>query len=166
MNQLTDQASSATANVVELAADIVAAYVSKNAVPMGELSALIASVHGALQSTANPTQAKAEEKPTPAVPVKKSITPDAIISLIDGKPYKSMKRHLARHGMTPAQYRERYDLPRDYPVVAANYAAKRSELAKSLGLGQHRQRAAAKTADTGETVSSEKPKKRSRKKSA
>jgi predicted transcriptional regulator len=131
----------------------VSAFVSNNSVPVTELPALIGSVHAALQNVSNPIQVKAAEKPTPAVPVKKSVTPDAIISLIDGKPYKSMKRHLTRHGLTPAQYRERFDLPRDYPMVAASYAAKRSELAKSTGLGQQRRKAAPKTAETGETVS-------------
>ena len=134
---MTDQVSSpsTSSNYIDLAADIVSAFVSNNSVPVTELPALIGSVHAALQNVSNPIQVKAAEKPTPAVPVKKSVTPDAIISLIDGKPYKSMKRHLTRHGLTPAEYRERYDLPRDYPMVAASYAAKRSELAKSTGLG-------------------------------
>jgi predicted transcriptional regulator len=152
---VTDQLSSTntSADYIGLAADIVSAFVSNNSVPVTELPALIGSVHAALQNVSNPIQVKVADKPTPAVSVKKSVTPDAIISLIDGKPYKSMKRHLARHGLTPAQYRERYDLPRDYPMVAASYAAKRSELAKSLGLGQNRRKAAPKTADTAETVS-------------
>ena len=161
---MTDQISSS--DYIGLAADIVSAFVSNNSVPVTELPALIGSVHAALQNVSNPIQVKAAEKPTPAVPVKKSVTPDAIISLIDGKPYKSMKRHLSRHGLTPAQYRERYDLPRDYPMVAASYAAKRSELAKSLGLGQQRRKAAPKSADTGETISAPAKKKSSRKKSA
>jgi predicted transcriptional regulator len=93
------------------------------------------------------------EKPTPAVPVKKSITPEALISLIDGKPYKSLKRHLTGKGLTPDQYREQYGLPRDYPMVAPAYAQKRSELARSMGLGQQRRKAAAKSTDVGETVS-------------
>ena len=135
---MTDQVSTPTTNYVELAADIVSAFVSNNSVPTADLPALIASVHGALQNVVHPVQAKAEEKPTPAVPVKKSVTPDAIISLIDGKPYKSLKRHLTRHGLTPAQYREQFGLPWDYPFVAPNYAAKRSELAKQSGLGQQR----------------------------
>ena len=157
---MTDQVSSS--DYIGLAADIVSAFVSNNSVPLTELPALIGSVHAALQNVSNPIQDKAAEKPTPAVPVKKSVTPDAIISLIDGKPYKSMKRHLTRHGLTPAQYRERFDLPRDYPMVAASYAAKRSELAKSTGLGQQRRMAAPNTAETGETVSS--PAKKSRRK--
>ncbi len=162
---MTDQVSTPTTNYVELAADIVSAFVSNNSVPTADLPALIASVHSALQNVATPVQAKTAEKPTPAVPVKKSVTPDAIISLIDGKPYKSLKRHLTRHGLSPAEYRERYGLPRDYPFVAPNYAAKRSELAKQSGLGQQR-RNAAKSADTSEKVASKAPKKGGRKKAA
>ncbi len=164
---MTDQVSTPTTNYIELAADIVSAFVSNNSVPPTDLPALIGSVHAALQNVANPAQSQAAEKPTPAVPIKKSVTPDAIISLIDGKKYKSMKRHLARHGLTAEQYRERYGLPRDYPMVAPAYAAKRSELAKQSGLGQQRRKAAAKDADTGDTVSGEAPaKKRGRKKAS
>ncbi len=162
---MTDQVSTPTTNYVELAADIVSAFVSNNSVPTADLPALITSVHAALQNVTNPAAAQPAEKPTPAVPVKKSVTPDAIISLIDGKPYKSLKRHLTRHGLTPAQYREQFGLPRDYPFVAPNYAAKRSELAKQSGLGQQR-RNAAKSADTGEAVASKAPKKGGRKKAA
>jgi predicted transcriptional regulator len=163
---VTDQVSTPTSNYIDLAADIVSAFVSNNSVPASELPALIASIHGALQNVANPVQAKAEEKPTPAVPVKKSVTPDAIISLIDGKPYKSLKRHLTGNGLTPEQYRERFGLPRDYPMVAPAYAQKRSELAKASGLGQARRNAAAKTADTSEKIVSKAPKKGGRKKAA
>ena len=161
---MTDQGSSPdkSPNYIALAADIVSAFVSNNSVPANELPALIASVHNALQSIATPAQQQAAEKLTPAVPVKKSITPDAIISLIDGKPYKSLKRHLTKQGLSPAEYRERYGLPRDYPIVAASYAAKRSELAKRSGLGQQRRKGAA----TAETVNGEAPKGRGRKKSA
>jgi predicted transcriptional regulator len=169
--EVTDQVSErgAQPNYIELAADIIAAYVSKNSVPATDLPALIANVHGALQNVSSPAPEQAVDRPTPAVPVKKSVTPDAIYSLIDGKPYKSLKRHLTKSGLTPDQYRERYGLPRDYPMVAANYAAKRSELAKSLGLGQirsNRAKAAANSADTSETVAEKAPKKRGRKKAA
>ncbi len=152
---MSDQASSTnpSANYIELAADIVSAFVSNNSVRANELPALISSVHGALQNVTKPAQAQTAEKPTPAVPVKKSITNEAIISLIDGKPYKSLKRHLTGHGLTPEQYRERYGLPRDYPMVAPAYAKKRSELARSMGLGQQRRKSAAKDASTSETVS-------------
>ncbi len=167
---MTDQVSAPTQspNYIALAADIVSAFVSNNSVPSNELPALIGSVHAALLNVSNPILRKDEPKPTPAVPVKRSITPDAIISLEDGKPYKSMKRHLARLGMTPQQYREKWSLPMDYPMVAPNYAAKRSELAKRLGLGQQRRKTVAASADTSAKVTSDAPKKRSssKKKSA
>ena len=149
---MTDQVST-PANYISLAADIVSAFVSNNSVPAGELPALIANVHGALLNVGNPAQKQDEIKLTPAVPVKKSVTPDAIISLEDGKPYKSLKRHLTGKGLTPEQYREQFGLPRDYPMVAPAYAQKRSELAKQSRLGQQRRKAAAKSADVGETVS-------------
>jgi len=85
---------------------------------------------------------KPVEAPSPAVPVKKSITPDHLISLEDGKRYKSLRRHLSTRGLTPEQYREKWGLPRDYPMVAPNYSKQRSELAKSAGLGQMRRKAA------------------------
>ncbi|MDR7038821.1 putative transcriptional regulator [Methylobacterium sp. BE186] len=123
---------------IELAAEIVAAYVSNNPVPVAELPALIGNVHQALNGLATGTaQAVAEEveKPTPSQ-IKKSITPDGLISFIDGRPYKTLKRHLAGHGLDPYSYRQRYGLPSDYPMVAASYAAQRSELAKAIGLGR------------------------------
>ncbi len=165
---MTDQVSSTSSspNYVELAADIVSAFVSNNSVPAADLPSLIGTVHSALQTVASPVQAQAADKPTSAAPVKKSITPDAIISLEDGKPYKSLKRHLTGRGMTPEQYREKWGLPRDYPMVAPNYAAKRSEIAKGAGFGQNRRNAPAKAAGSSETVSTEAPKKRGRKKAA
>jgi predicted transcriptional regulator len=125
---------------IELAADIIAAYVSNNPVPVAELPALIGNVHMALNGLAsNSSQATAAEehveKATPAQ-VRRSITPDALISFIDGKPYKTLKRHLTGHGLDPHSYRQRYGLPNDYPMVAASYAAQRSELAKAIGLGR------------------------------
>jgi predicted transcriptional regulator len=165
---VTDQISTSAnqPSYIELAADIVSAFVSNNSVPLSDLPNLIASVHSALQNVGNPAPAQAETKYEPAVPVKRSITPDAITSLIDGKRYKSLKRHLNKHGLTPEQYRTRYNLPVDYPMVASAYAARRSELARSIGLGQNRKKAAAKSADTSETVVEKAPKKRGRKKSA
>ncbi len=165
---MTDQISTSAnqANYIELAADIVSAFVSNNSVPSTDLPNLIASVHSALQNVGSPAPAQTETKYEPAVPVKKSVTPDAIISLIDGKRYKSLKRHLTGHGLTPQQYRERYGLPADYPMVAASYAARRSELAKAAGLGQQRRKTTAKTADTSDTVADKAPKKRGRKKVA
>lgn len=134
---MTDQVSTPaqSPNYIALAADIVSAFVSNNSVPSTELPALIGSVHAALLNVSNPILRKDEPKPTPAVPVKKSVTPDAILSLEDGKPYKSMKRHLSRLGLTPEQYRTKWGLPSDYPMVAPNYAKHRSSLAKKIGLG-------------------------------
>ncbi|WP_236960559.1 MucR family transcriptional regulator [Methylobacterium durans] len=123
---------------IDLTAEIVSAFVSNNSVPAAELPALLASVHGTLKGLARGTsQASADEveKPTPAQ-IRKSVTPDALISFIDGKPYKALKRHLTRHGLDPYSYRQRYGLPADYPMVAASYAAQRSELARATGLGR------------------------------
>ena len=127
-------------NYIELSAEIVAAYVTKNAVPIAELPALIASVHSALNKAGRGQTEQVQEKLEPAVPIKKSITPDFLISLEDGKRYKSLKRHLrTSYNMTPDQYRAKWGLAPDYPMVAPNYAKARSELAKTMGLGQKRQ---------------------------
>jgi predicted transcriptional regulator len=104
-------------------------------VPVAELPGLIGNVHAALQNVSHPTVKQDEAKPTPAAPVRKSVTPDYLISLEGGKQYKSLKRHLGKLGLTPEAYREKWGLPCNYPMVAPNYAAKRSELAKSLGVG-------------------------------
>ena len=143
---------------IEQASDIVSAYVSNNSVPISELPAMLAGVHAALAKLAAPAVAVAEtaDKPTPAQ-IRKSVTPDALVSFIDGKPYKTLKRHLSRNGLTIEQYRERYGLPRDYPSTAASYSAQRSELARNLGLGQQRRKAAAPEAETAEEPA-EKPK--------
>jgi predicted transcriptional regulator len=133
------------ADTVNLASDIVSAFVSNNSVPASELPGLITSVYQSLMNLAAPP-APVAEKPVPPVPIKKTVTPDYIISLEDGKQYKSLKRHLTTRGFTPEQYREKWGLPRDYPMVAANYAAQRSELAKSIGLGQKRRQAAEEAA--------------------
>ncbi|MFE1597512.1 MucR family transcriptional regulator [Methylobacterium sp. ID0610] len=123
---------------IALAADIVAAYVSNNVVPAAQLGQLIADVHRAVAALGAPRAA--EPAPlTPLMPIKKTVTPDYLISLEDGRPYKSLKRHLAKHGLTPDQYRQKWGLPHDYPMVAPNYAAQRSELAKTIGLGRARQ---------------------------
>jgi predicted transcriptional regulator len=126
-----------SADFVALSADVVAAYVSNNSVPQADLPSLIATVHSALRKAAD---AKDAEKIAlePPVSVKKSITADFLISMEDGKRYKSLKRHLTGRGLTPAQYREKWSLPGDYPMVAPNYSKARSELAKALGLGQKR----------------------------
>lgn len=156
-------------NYIELAADIVSAFVSNNSVPTADLPNLIGSVHAALQNVSQPAAKQEEAKPTPAVSIKKSVTPDYLISLEDGRQYKSLKRHLTKLGLTPEAYRQKWDLPRDYPMVAANYAAKRSELAKSIGLGQMRSKPAqvkAAANDTENTAPAKAPAKRGRKKAA
>jgi predicted transcriptional regulator len=130
-----------TTNIIELAAEIVSAYVSNNSVPSGDLPALINDVHLALTKVGNGQVEAPAEAPKPAVSVKKSITPDFIICLEDGKKFKSLKRHLrTQYNMTPEQYREKWGLPPDYPMVAPNYAKARSELAKEMGLGQQRRK--------------------------
>ncbi|ACL62139.1 MucR family transcriptional regulator [Methylobacterium nodulans] len=124
-------------DLIERATDIVAAYVSNNSVPVAELPGLISAVHTSLMRLRTPAAAE-PEKPVPLMPIKKTITPDYLISLEDGRQYKSLKRHLSTRGLTPEQYRQKWGLPHDYPMVAANYAAQRSELAKSSGLGRRR----------------------------
>lgn len=125
-------------SLAELTADIVSAYVSKNAVRSNDLPVLISEVHAALAGLrSEPKAAEPVEAPKPAVPIKKSITPDYLISLENGQKFRSLKRHLmTSYGMTPDDYRTKWGLPADYPMVAPNYAAQRSELAKSLGLGR------------------------------
>src|SRR3954470_9251505 len=131
----------ASANYIELAADIVSAYVSNNSVPAGELPSLIGDIHAALQRVGGGSVEAPVEAPKPAVSLKKSVTPDYIICLEDGKKFKSLKRHLrTQYNMTPEQYREKWGLPVDYPMVAPNYAKARSELAKEMGLGQQRRK--------------------------
>ncbi|MEH3117358.1 MAG: MucR family transcriptional regulator [Methylorubrum populi] len=127
---------------VALTADIVAAYVSNNPVPAAELAGLIGSIHGALirvgTGQAAP-QAAAPEPIQPAVPIKKSIQPDYLVCLEDGRTFKSLKRHLrAKYNLSPEQYRAKWGLAADYPMVAPNYAKARSDLAKAIGLGQPR----------------------------
>jgi len=123
---------------VSLSADIVAAYVTHNSVPPGGLAALIESVHLALTNLGDVEAAPQTEALVPAVPIRKSVTPGFLICLDDGKKFKSLRRHLGMLGMTPDQYRTKCSLPKDYPMVAPDYAATRSALAKKLGLGQLR----------------------------
>jgi predicted transcriptional regulator len=138
---------------VDLAADIVSAYVANNSVPSADLPALISGIYSALAGLgqSGASEDPAAEKLTPAQ-IRKSITPDALISFIDGKPYKTLKRHLSRNGLTIEEYRARFGLPRDYPSTAASYSAQRSALAKSAGLGQQRRRSTPEAASTVETV--------------
>ena len=125
--------------LAELTSEIVSAYVTNNKLPSSELPEIIASVHEALRGLGE-KKAPEPEKLTPIVPIKKSITPDYLVSLEDGRHYKSLKRHLSGRGLTPIEYREKWGLARDYPMVAPNYAKQRSELAKALGLGQQRRK--------------------------
>ena len=135
----------ATSNPIELAAEIVTAYVARNSLPRSELSALFEAVHAAVARLAKgeepappPVEAQA-----PAVSIRKSVTPDYLICLDDGKQFKSLRRHLTKLGLSPDQYRVKWNLPHDYPMVAPNYAAQRSALAKKIGLGQMRKKAVA-----------------------
>jgi predicted transcriptional regulator len=122
--------------LVEMTTDIVAAYVGANTVPASELPRLVETVYAALQGLAGKTDGIVTESSAPAVPIKKSVTADYIICLEDGKKFKSLKRHLrTRYAMTPEEYRARWNLPHDYPMVAPNYAKARSDLAKRMGLG-------------------------------
>lgn len=124
--------------LVGLVADIVSAYVSNNRVPTADLPDLIATTHAAIAGLrAESAPPAVENKPTPAVTIKKSITADYMVCLEDGKKFKSLKRHLrSAHDLSPAEYRARWDLPVDYPMVAPSYAEARSGLAKKMGLGQ------------------------------
>jgi predicted transcriptional regulator len=125
-----------TDKLLQRTAEIVSAYVKNNRIPMGELSSVISDVSAALNRLSTPVQPEAE-KPVPAVNPKRSVFPDHIVCLDDGLKFKSLKRHLmTSHGITPEQYREKWGLPSDYPMVAPNYAAQRSELARKIGLGR------------------------------
>ena len=128
--------------LIELASQIVAAYVGRNTVEQADLPKLITEVHKALEQVSGSAAGKDEgNDPKPAVSIKKSITPDYLICLEDGKKFKSLKRHLRTHfNLTPEQYREKWGLPADYPMVAPNYASSRSSLAKNMGLGQRKGR--------------------------
>jgi predicted transcriptional regulator len=133
--------SNSGATYIELTAQIVSAYVGNNTVPAHDLSALINQVHSALSRVSSGQSESQSEPLKPAVSVKRSITPDYIVCLEDGKKFKSLKRHLrTQYHMTPEQYREKWSLPPDYPMVAPNYAQARSQLAKQMGLGQQRRR--------------------------
>ncbi len=130
---MTDQAK--PSELLALTTNIVAAHVSNNSVVVADLPRLIREVHDTLAGVSG-AGGREPERPTPAVAIKKSVTPDFIICLEDGKKLKMLKRHLkTAYGMTPEQYRERWGLPADYPMVAPNYAKQRSRLAKQIGLG-------------------------------
>lgn len=124
-----------TDHLIELTADIVKAYVSNNPVPVAELPGLIAQIHSSISRLGTPFVPE-QVALTPHMPIKKTVTADYIISLEDGKRYQTLKRHLAGAGLTPDEYRAKWSLPADYPMVAPAYSARRSELAKELGLGR------------------------------
>ena len=135
---------SGESSYIQLTANIVSAYVSNNTVPSAEIPNLIGQIHSALLRVSGGQAPSPAEPLKPAVPLKRSITSDYLICLEDGKKFKSLKRHLmTSYGMTPDQYRTKWGLPDSYPIVAPNYAAQRSALAKTMGLGQARKNAAA-----------------------
>ncbi len=157
-------------DLTAMTSELVAAYVAKNSVPVGELPNLIRSVHQSLSGLGTPPAVEAPAAPlVPAVSIRKSVTDEYIISLEDGRKFKSLKRYLATsHGMTPDEYRAKWGLPPDYPMVAPAYAAKRSALAKTIGLGR---KAAAEAVsepepEAAEAAPVEAPKKRGRAKKA
>jgi predicted transcriptional regulator len=141
---------------IALAVEIVSAFVANNSLPAAELPALLQTVHAALGRIASGSAAPGEVEPvaapTPVVPIRKSVTPDYIICLDDGRKFKSLRRHLTTLGMSPEQYRAKWGLPVDYPMVAANYAAARSALAKKIGLGQMRTNGKRKTKRTAKAT--------------
>ena len=124
-------------DILKLAAEIVAAYVSNNPVPAGDVPGMIKSIHGTLGGLVGVTQSEIQTAQKPAVAVKRSVNPDYIVCLEDGKKLKMLKRYLrSNYNMTPEEYRAKWGLPADYPMVAPNYAAQRSEFAKKIGLGR------------------------------
>jgi predicted transcriptional regulator len=134
----SSMASSKTDSDIALSAGIVAAYVAFNSVPSSELSGLIHAVHTTLAKLGAEVTVPQPETLVPAVSIRKSLTPEYLICLDDGRKFKSLKRHLATLGMTADQYRQKWSLPSDYPMVAPEYASRRSEMAKKIGLGQFR----------------------------
>lgn len=137
---MTEKIENYKIDLVEISGSLIAAYVSNNPVPVAELPNLIQTVHGALTRLTRGTAQAASredaiEKPT-AAQIRKSLTPQGLVSFIDGKTYQTLKRHLSTHGLDPHSYRQRYGLSADYPMVSADYAARRSELAKAIGLGR------------------------------
>lgn len=134
---MPDEIAAPETELLELTANIVAAYVSNNPLPTSELGRVIADTYAAVSKLQAPLTLQPEERRAPAVPIKKSVTPDFIICLEDGKKFKSLKRHIGTHyNLTPDEYRAKWGLPADYPMVAPNYAAARSQLAKASGLGR------------------------------
>lgn len=125
-----------TEMLIQLTADIVSAHVSNNNVAVGDVAGMIQKVYAALSELGAPQPEPAAEKPKGAVSMRASIKPDHLISMIDGKPYKMLRRHISLNGYTPESYRETFGLPKDYPMVAQNYAEQRRALAHKIGLGR------------------------------
>ncbi len=137
MSNMSDTHLLKTDDLLKLASDIVAAYVSNNPIPVSEVPGMIKSIHATLGGLTSSVPAEASTVQKPAVPVKKSVTSEYIICLEDGKKLKMLKRYLrSRYNLTPDEYRSKWGLPADYPMVAPNYAAQRSEFAKKIGLGR------------------------------
>ena len=138
-SSMSENTEAKTLDFVELAGDIVSAYVSNNPVWPAGLPDLIRDVHAALQALASGlpmVEPETETEKPSAAQIRKSVMPDGIVSFLDGKSYKTMKRHLSAHGLSPETYRSRFGLPADYPMIAPEYAKRRSDLAKSIGLGR------------------------------
>ncbi len=136
---MTDESTGQENGSLRQTTEIVAAYLSNNTVKAGDIAGIIQTVHGCLASLEAATTA-AQQKLEPAVPIKKSVTANYVVCLEDGKRQKTLRRHLATaHGLTPAEYRKKWGLPADHPIVAPNYAKQRSEMAKKIGLGKKRQ---------------------------
>ena len=138
MADKNDDTTSRSDDLLKLASEIVAAYVSNNPVPVADLPGMIKSVHSTLGGLSGATHGEAMTSQKPAVPIKKSVTPEYIVCLEDGKKLKMLKRYLrSNYSLTPEEYRAKWGLPADYPMVAPNYAAQRSEFAKKIGLGRN-----------------------------
>ncbi|MEZ0168360.1 MucR family transcriptional regulator [Microvirga sp. TS319] len=142
MSATESKSASTTTNLIETTADVVTAYGANNSVVRENLPSLIESVYAAFSKIHLGGQTeKAREPLAPRMPIKKTITPDFLISLEDGRQYRTLKRHLRGLGLTPQEYRAKWDLPADYPMVAPNYSKQRSEMAKSMGLGAPQKKA-------------------------
>jgi predicted transcriptional regulator len=153
---MDETASSPKVNLIELTSEIVSAYVSNNSIQTSNIADLIRTVQTSLANLGHEQAGARSSRPVPPVSIKKSVSDDYLVSLEDGRRYKSLKRHLSGRGLTPEQYREKWNLPYDYPMVAANYAKQRSDLAKSMGLGRRTAEAAriAKSAKARRTATS------------
>lgn len=153
MDETSEVLESAGADLIGIAADVVAAYLTRNHVPAADLPSLLVNVHSAFAGLSqSPSSAEPEiDRPTSGQ-IRRSIKPDALISFEDGKPYKTLKRHLAKLGLSPEEYRAKWGLPRDYPMTAASYSEQRSRNALSHGLGQRNGKATPKLALVAETA--------------